>query len=247
MQSLLLLAGDIETNPGPPSIEDVMNELRKLSAGQSKLITDMLDLKNQLLTTDKTLSDLNKRMTDLEGHYHAISTIRTDLDTIKTDTTEMANQIDRLAAQMDDTENRSRRNNLIFYNIPDPNPKETFAESEEIVTRHCHDHLKFTVDPNHIERAHRLGRHTGGHNRPLIVKFNQFKTKESLLSNGPKFKGSNFSVGEDFSHPVRVARKKLIAFAKSKSTSYSLRFKTLHIGTKRYVYDHSTDSVQEML
>ncbi|XP_075533570.1 uncharacterized protein LOC142566615 [Dermacentor variabilis] len=246
IRSLLLLSGDVETNPGPPGIEDVMSELGKLASGQSKLITEVLDLKSKLLTTDKTLSDLSKRMTDLERHYKAISTLRSDLDTIRIDATQMAGQIARLATQMDDNENRSRRNNLIFYNISDPNPKETFAESEKIVIRHCTEHLNFVIDPNQIDRAHRLGRHTEGRARPLIVKFNHFKTKESLLSNGPKFKGSNFSVGEDFPQPIRIARKNLIAFAKSQSTSYSLRFKTLHIGTKRYVFDHSTESVKEI-
>ncbi|XP_037582552.2 uncharacterized protein LOC119466134 [Dermacentor silvarum] len=246
MYSLLLLSGDIETNPGPPDIDDVMTELGKLAAGQSKLITEVLDLKSKLLTTDKILSDLSKRMTDLEGHYKAISSLRTDLDTIRTDASQMAGQIARLATQMDDAENRSRRNNLIFYNIPDPNSKETFAESEKIIIRHCNEHLNFVVDPNHIERAHRLGRHTEGRARPLIVKFNQFTTKESLLSNGPKLKGSNFSVGEDFSQPIRFARKRLIAFARSKSAPFSLRFNTLHIGTRRYVFDHSTESVKEI-
>lgn len=242
---LLLLSGDIESNPGP-DIGDVMKELGKIASGQSKLITEVQELKNKLLTTDKTLSDLTKRMTELEGHCKGFSTLRTDLATLRSDTTDIARQIVRLTTQMDDTEDRSRRNNLIFYNIPDPNPKETFAESEEILIRHCKEHLKLNVDPTHIDRAHRLGRHTDGRNRPLIVKLNQFKTKESLLSNGPKFKGSNFSVGEDFSQPTRTARKHLITFAKSKSAPYSLRFKTLHIGAKRYVFDHSTDSVKEI-
>lgn len=60
-------------------------------------------------------------------------------------------------------------------------------------------------------------------------------------------KGTGYSVGEDFSRPVQKARKALLAFAKSKSVSFSLRYKTLCIGTKRYIFDESTNSVKEIV
>lgn len=77
------------------------------------------------------------------------------------------------------------------------------------------------------------------------MKFSSFKTKESILSNGRKLKGTNFSVGEDFTYPVRIARKELLAFARSKSVAFSLRFQTLHMGSKRYIYDYEAGIVKE--
>lgn len=147
---------------------------------------------------------------------------------------------------MDDAENQSRRNNLIFYGVPDTNPSETFAQSEEIVTQLCSQHLSINIDTKEIERAHRLGRHTAGRRRPIIVKFAYFKTKETILSNGSKFKGTEHSVGEDFSKTVQNARRHLIAFAKGKSARFSLRYKTLHIGTKRYIFDEPSQTVKEI-
>lgn len=84
VRSLLLLAGDVETNPGP-DIQAVLNELKNLSAGQSQLITEIQGLKSQLLTTDKAISNPSVRMTDLETHYQNLAPLRSDIESVKSD------------------------------------------------------------------------------------------------------------------------------------------------------------------
>ncbi|XP_040062185.1 uncharacterized protein LOC120837076 [Ixodes scapularis] len=244
IRSLLLQSGDIETNPGPDT-NAILAELKKLSTGQSKLLAEVQDLKTQLLTTDKAISDLSGRMTALENHYQNLAPVRTELENVKIETAQTARLVCGLEARFDDAENHSRRNNLIFYGIPNSTGPETFAQSEQLVIRHCRDHLNITIDPKEIERAHRLGHHTSDRPRPVIVKFTFYKTKDTILSNGRKFKGTSFSVGEDFSRPVQNARKHLLAFAKSKNTPFSLRFKTLLMGPKRYIFDEPSQTVRE--
>lgn len=53
----------------------------------------------------------------------------------------------------------------------------TFAQSEQLVIRHCRDHLNITIDPKEIERAHRLGHHTSDRPRPVIVNSHSIKQK----------------------------------------------------------------------
>lgn len=101
------------------------------------------------------------------------------------------------------------------------------------------------MEPKEIERAHRLGRYCPGRNRPIIVKLSFFKTKEAILSNGRRFKNTPYSVGEDFSKKVQNARKHVVAFAKSKAVPFSLHYKTLLIGSKRYTFDETSQSVKE--
>lgn len=198
----------------------------------------MQGLKSQIATTNQTITDLGNRIADLENHCQNLLTLRAEVDAINTNTTELTHRVYDIDGRLDVIENRSRSDNLIFYNLPDTNPKETY-------TQHCLERLQLTIEPKDIERAHRLGRHTNNNKRPIIVKFSSFKTKESILSNGLKLKGTNFSIGEDFTHPVRIARKELVAFARSKSVPFSLRFQTLHIGSKRYIYDHEAGIVKE--
>lgn len=197
-------------------------------------------------TTNKAMADLTKRITELEVHYQGLVTVTKDVETINSNNVEMARQICDMEARVDDAENRSRRNNLIFYGLPDPNPSEKFPDSEEIIINHCRDHLNLTLDPKLIERAHRLGRHRHDHQRPIIAKFTFFKTKEEILSNGRKLKGTNYSIGEDFSESVRKARKHLVEFARTKSEPFSLRYKTLFLGKKRYVFNETSQTVNEI-
>ncbi|XP_077496486.1 uncharacterized protein LOC144107366 [Amblyomma americanum] len=242
----LLLSGDIETNPGPNDSSAVLAELKKLTAGQTQLIAEVQGLKSQLTTTDKTITDLSNRMADLETHYQALLPLRNDIEKMQADTSNVARIIQELETRIEDAENRSRRNNLIFYGIPDTTDSETWAESEKLIIDVCRNNLQITVEPHEIERAHRLGRHSQDKNRPIIVKFTSSKTKESLLSNGRNLKDMLYSVGEDFSHAVRHARKQLVAFAKARSAKFSLQFKTLHIGLNRYIFDTSSNTVKQL-
>ncbi|XP_065284655.2 uncharacterized protein [Dermacentor albipictus] len=245
IQSLLLLSGDVETNPGP-SIADVFAELQKLTVGQSTLITEVQGLKNQLSCTDATLTDLSKRIMELEQHYQALIPLRSELEAVYATTSETGRLVSSLESRIEDADNRSRRSNLILYGIPDPNPPETFAQSEKLFIDNIQEHMNISLDPKEIEGAHRLGRYSPGRNRPIIAKFAFYKTKELVLSNGRKLKGSNCSIGEDFSPAVRNARKHLVLFGKSKATPFKLRFKTLVIGSKRYEYDESSKTVKEI-
>ncbi|XP_077513342.1 uncharacterized protein LOC144124483 [Amblyomma americanum] len=240
VRSLLLMCGDIESNPGPDKLDVILGELKKMSTGQTELVKEVQELKGQLLSIDLKMTNLTTRLSALETHYESLSTLRNDLEGIQ------ATSAGVLEARLDDAENRSRRNNLLFYGLPDTNPTETYSLTEDLIIRHCSDHLDTQLSPNNIERAHRLGRHSKDRKGPIIVKFTSFKTKESILSKGSKIKGTDYSVGEDFSRRVQNCRKHLVAFARAKSVPFSLRFKTLHIGPKSYVFDELSESVREI-
>ncbi|XP_037582579.1 uncharacterized protein LOC119466154 [Dermacentor silvarum] len=246
IHALLILAGDVETNPGPDIPESLLTELRKLIAGQNQLITEIQGLKSQLTSTDKAITDLSKRMNDLEGHYQTLLPIRNEVDAMRTTTEQAIFRIYELEARIDDAENRSRRDNLIFYGIPEPSGSETTADCERLIVDLCRDKLQLMIDPKEIERAHRIGRHSPNHSRPVIAKFTFHKTKVNILSNGRRLKGTDYSISEDFSRSVRNSRKHLLAFAKGKGVPFSLRFKTLFIGPRKYTSDAASSSVKEV-
>lgn len=77
----------------------------------------------------------------------------------------------------------------------------------EIIIQLCSERLNITLDSKEIQRAHRLGRHNPGHKCPIVVQFSAFKTKEAILTNARKLKGTTYSIGEDFSRRVQNARK----------------------------------------
>lgn len=91
-----------------------------------------------------------------------------------------------------------------------------------------------------------MGRFEVGKNRPIIVKLTHFKDKSGILLAGPKLKDTSFSIREDYSAKVRVARKKLFTYGQQNNASFKIRFDKLLIGKKVFTYNADTDSVVEL-
>ena len=121
-----------------------------------------------------------------------------------------------------DLEDRSRRNNLVFYNIPEePRRPREDTEREEceskimnlLMYRGFFD-ADYTLE---IDRAHRLGpkkTDTDTRPRPIIVRFSFFKDKETILQKGRLWKGCEVSVSQDFSKATLDVHKQLRVHAK---------------------------------
>ncbi|XP_077529693.1 uncharacterized protein LOC144142202 [Haemaphysalis longicornis] len=230
-RALLLLLVDVDSNLGPNSFPDdsppkdplpanlVLSELQKLPT----LLAELLGPKVLLLTTNEAMADLTKRITEVEVHYQCLLTVRKGIETIKGNTAEISRQIFDVEPPVDEAGNLSRKNNLNFYGLPDPNPSEKFADSPEIIIHRCHDHINLILDSELIERAHSVGQQRHDHQRPIIVKLTFLKTKEEIFSNKLKLKDTNYSIGEDFPESVRKTRKHFVALVCTKSEPFSLR------------------------
>lgn len=109
----------------------------------------------------------------------------------------------------------------------------------------CSATLKLQLHDNAIERAHRLGKFGNNKRRPIIVKLNHFKTKENILACGRQLRGTDYAIREDFAPATRYARSKLIQFIRPQKCAFKLSVDKLHVGSKSYFYDATTDAVLE--
>lgn len=240
----LLLLADAESNPGP-DVTAVLAELQKLTTRQSKLISEVTDLKNKVLTTEQTLIAVSQCLTRLESHYQSLTSIGTNIDSLRADTVQTAGLVCSLEARLNDAENHLHRNNIIFYGIPETNTKETSAQSEQLTIDLYRSHLNTNIDPKEIDHPHRFGKFTQNRFRPIIVKFTSHKAKCPILSCDRKFNGTDYRMGENFSSVIHIVQKRLHAFVKCKSIPFSLRFKTLFIRSQHYTSDASSQMVKE--
>lgn len=92
----------------------------------------------------------------------------------------ISHRLKKIDSHFEDTENRMHRSNLIFFGIPDI-ALESWADSEKKVLDLCSQHLKLSVAPSQIERAHRLGKYQAQKCRPVIVKFAFYKEKQHIM------------------------------------------------------------------
>ncbi|XP_070552433.1 myosin-6-like [Ptychodera flava] len=121
-----------------------------------------------------------------------------------------------------DLESRSRRDNLVFYNIQD-NPQETDSESERKLQDFLVKELKLPkeqVQTIKLDRVHRINtktRHIHGRAtpRPIIAKFNFYKDREVVRTSARNLRGTHFGISEDFPDEIRQVRKRLYPVMKA--------------------------------
>ena len=127
-------------------------------------------------------------------------------------------RIDILAYKSIDSEARQRRNNLIFWGIPEVLNEDCML----VLSEFLRDKLELDPDTIVIQRAHRIGRrsvprrnvigravNTPKH-RPLIAALRDYQDVELILSNTGKLRGTRFGVNRDYPQEIINARKPLL-------------------------------------
>ncbi|XP_040067473.3 uncharacterized protein LOC120840813 [Ixodes scapularis] len=248
---LLLLSGDVETNPGPMSKQQedeflaLVQTVAKLQSSLALLQQEVNLLTQKNIESEKSASALEERVINLTTELDLLKQKEIgNVTPTEPQLTTALNELSQLKTRCDDAEGRSRRNNLLFFGVTDTD-RETWAQSEGLVTGLRSSNLGVNIESSKIERAHRLGAFNPQKCRPIIVKFSSFKDKEGILSSAFKLKGTRVAISEDFPISVRLARRHLLDFAKPKGTTYKLRHDKLFLDNKCYVYDAALGAVKE--
>lgn len=253
---MLLMCGDVEANPGPDDLPvvstlsadviltTVLATVQRIEQGQISMLSEMKELKEKQKTTDERMQELYSRVVALETKTGNASDVQNE-GASNESLSLVHEKLSDIVTRCDDAENRLRRCNLLFFGFSDDS-NETWSVSEQKIVNFCAENLGITIVADNIERAHRLGKFATGKNRPIIVKFLRFKDKEQILSSGFKLKNTPFAVREDFSLAVRIARARLLAFAKEKNVPFKLRFDKLKLDNRTYEYNHDTNCITEV-
>ncbi|XP_042148675.1 uncharacterized protein LOC121837193 [Ixodes scapularis] len=248
---LLLLCGDVEKNPGPMSKQQedeflaLVQTVAKLQSSLALLQQEVNLLTQKNIESEKSASSLEERVNNLTTELDLLKQKEIgNVTPTEPQLTTALNELSQLKTRCDDAEGRSRRNNLLFFGVTDTD-RETWAQSEGLVTGLCSSNLGVNIESSKIERAHPLGAFNPQKCRPIIVKFSSFKDKEGILSSAFKLKGTRVAISEDFPISVRLARRHLLDFAKPKGTTYKLRHDKLFLDNKCYVYDAALGAVRE--
>ncbi|XP_072145327.1 uncharacterized protein [Dermacentor andersoni] len=228
LHQLLILSRDVELNPGPSTrasetqtSSDIMTALTEIQSGEASLLKEMKSMQRKLSQSDSAIKEFKDHLVKIQEDCAPLVVIKEQVHDIRT----------LIKARLDDSEDRARRSNLVFFGLTD-RERETWAESESLIIDLCCKELNVTVQSVDIERAHRLGKFKVNNNRPIIVKLSHFKVKEQILSQGRKLKGTEYRISEDYSPNTLTARRRLVEFAKKQQKPFKLRHDKLTIGNK---------------
>lgn len=192
LAQLVVCGGDVETNPGPDKVDQVLDALKEanlardkfqkeMSAKNKDIHTGISDIKKRLTKVETALGEFGSNTTAIPDVTESVRTIKNELSTFSSKNGTQAN----LVQLVDDMNNRMRCKNLIFKGLPEKERK-SYEVSESLIVDFCKNHLG--VEISDIERAHRVGHRREGYNRPLIVKFLSYKTKSQVLDNAFRLK-----------------------------------------------------------
>ena len=153
---------------GDAILVDIQRRLEKL---------DLLDkIDERLIKMEDGMGTIKQKVLELEGGLNSVNSEVADLkESIEKKAEKEHLQL--LEEEVEDLRNRSRRNNLVFYNIPERAEGQNCVEFiQNFIANHMAlEALRGRVE---IERAHRTPTYAANHNmkkpRPIHVAF--FKT-----------------------------------------------------------------------
>ena len=167
-----------------------------------------------------TQAKLSKMQADLASKSKVIEQTKVELNNLRTETDILKSDKRKANEKIIDLEARSRRNNLIFHGIPDPQDHD--EDCTATIMSFIEKELKLNPTLFTIQRAHRLGAPRGtkapdgsirvgskvNTPRPIIVNFVNFLQREKVRKERTKL-SSTYGISEDLPAAVRDARKSI--------------------------------------
>jgi len=210
------------------------NKLRELEEKLRKDYNDQLreleeklrkEYNDQLVNLSRQIGQLQQQVGDLKTSSNFLTEETTELKGMITKNTYSIDRenksIDEIKAKTVDLEDRSRRQNLVLYNIPEEpiGSKERENCDPKVINELRTCTININEDPYMVlDRAHRLppGRPKAGATkpRPIIVKFTYYRDKERVLSERKKLSGSALAMSEDYSKTTLEMHRELVQHAK---------------------------------
>ena len=89
----------------------------------------------------------------------------------------------------------------MFFGLAEIANENCFA----LISEFCKDMLDIHDIRGYMDRAHRVGKFDRNKRRPIVVKFNNFNTREEIRRASHNLRGTRFAIGEQFRAEERVA------------------------------------------
>ncbi|CAN8025063.1 unnamed protein product, partial [Ixodes persulcatus] len=236
----LLLGGDIESNPGPDDLKELVQSVLH---EQGKLFKEVLEIKNSIRLQEERFNEINTRLDQLDEVVKTTRETGGKLAVLEGTVQELQRALHEQNKKLVDYEDRSRRNNLIVFGLPEQRG-ETRNDLEQKVIHETFS-TKLGVTVSSVERIHRLGRLQEGKSRPVILRLFNYNEKQEVLNNCKKLKNTGLSVSNDYSQSTLSKRKKLwssVQGDRQDDTRVRLVHDKLFVNGEVYTWDDEKDS-----
>lgn len=177
-------------------------------------------------TIDGLAKTFSTRMAAFEEELHKISPEKTaSVNSVAADFKQFQSfvvasfsnilkQLSILTAECDNMEMRSRRKMLLFHGVPEAKDE----DAVEVVINIASKHLRsMGLQPEHVSRAHRMGRSSSQKPRPILVKLCNVRMRDQIWFSKTSLKGTGVTMSEFLTkrrHRIFVAAREKLGVSK---------------------------------
>lgn len=201
----------------PPYLADINEKLDRLLQGKDETDKTLSLILTKLSKTEKEFTEMKEIQTNLEANADYLSKEVDELKEKQARHDLLAERYAELEMKIDDLENRSKRNNIVLWNIPEGS--EMDKTCEVFVKEFIMQHMELPGETVEIERAHRTPPNRRRDQdkakpRPIHVKLLRYTDKIRVFKHAKTLKdkpfgGAKIFISDDVSQKVRLQRKSL--------------------------------------
>lgn len=193
-----------------------------------------------LLTVSKKNDEIKEELkAEYQKHYEIFSK---EINEIKVENEKLKNENIQLKARLQAVERKTRKYNLIFYNVKETEHRidDTTAILKIISTQ-----LKLECNYSDIRDSYRLGKVLEGRHRPIVIELVNCQLKHEILENAYKLKGSGVGVARDYI-PEDYSRNKVLRkhlkLAKDNNFTAYIKSNNLFVNGEKFTYENLVHS-----
>ena len=162
----------------------------------------------QFIITEITcVKDLATRVNELESFKTVNEQVTLEL---QSENKRLQERLDKLSDAIDDQEQRNRNNCLLLHGVEELDGENT----DDAVLKIINESLELPIVLENIQRSHRLGPRNASRNtrqnprkpRAIIIRFRDFRSRQSVFYNKKMLKGTGISITENLTkktvHPL---------------------------------------------
>lgn len=228
----------------PAWVDQLMIRIGELDAKMSKIdkvSSDLTILCDRIENIQTRVGNLEKFTGNLGNSMGEIKKSQTSL---KGDVEETVKEIrelklanKQLDGQITDMQARRMRDNLLFFGLAEYRGSGN-ENCVNLINEFREAELNIVGIKDNIERAHRIGRFQYNKTRPIVVKFSNFRVRESVRTSGYKLKNKQYNIREQFPKEIVEKRKALMPIlrkALEENRRAVLKYDKLFIDGKLYM------------
>ena len=219
------------------SSEDVLSEE---SAAIAELLQRITLIEQEADKRQDRISQLENQLAEAKLEVRHLKTKTEELErSLQFTQTEQADAVERISDcereqalhdnELIRQEIYNRRWNMIFYKVPESPDEDCIGLIRDVLTN------EIKLDSEEVNQfkfcgVHRLGKHSRGRARPIIVRFTCRNDRDKVWRMRHNLKGSNVSIGDDLPKRVQEIRKDILLPAMRKARSLNPRNKASVVG-----------------